>query len=94
MQKQALQGHEGSVEDIHWAPAEACVFASAGCDGTVRMWDTRQRAGAMLTVKVQTCSFQLLLVQILTWETGLMHCCQPDALMDVHRLFVSHSLRA
>ena len=48
-----LQGHEGSVEDIQWAPAEACVFASAGCDGTVRVWDTRHRSGPMLTVKVQ-----------------------------------------
>lgn len=49
-----MQGHQGSVEDVQWAPAEATVFASCGCDGTIRIWDTRQRSGPMITVQVDS----------------------------------------
>ncbi|KAI0481309.1 WD domain-containing protein [Xylariaceae sp. FL0804] len=40
----AFAGHEGSVEEIQWSPQEASVFASAGSDGTVRVWDTRSKS--------------------------------------------------
>lgn len=36
------QGHQGGVEDATWSPSEPEVFASAGADGTVRLWDLRR----------------------------------------------------
>ncbi|KAM9887878.1 hypothetical protein OXX79_013309, partial [Metschnikowia pulcherrima] len=32
-----------SIEDIQWSTGESTVFASAGCDGYVRIWDTRSK---------------------------------------------------
>jgi ribosome assembly protein RRB1 len=50
-----LRGHGGrSVEDVQWSPTEAGVLASASCDGTVRIWDTRVRDRAMLSVDAHT----------------------------------------
>ncbi|CAK9436864.1 uncharacterized protein LODBEIA_P13860 [Lodderomyces beijingensis] len=32
-----------SIEDIQWSTGENTVFATAGCDGYVRIWDTRSK---------------------------------------------------
>ncbi|EDO16962.1 hypothetical protein Kpol_1041p20 [Vanderwaltozyma polyspora DSM 70294] len=32
-----------SIEDIQWSRTEATVFATAGCDGYIRVWDTRSK---------------------------------------------------
>ena len=78
-----LQGHQGSVEDIQWAPAETTVFASAGCDGTIRVWDTRQRSGPMITVQASIVLVKAPCVcmvrQLLTAAASLSACSQAAA---------------
>lgn len=32
-----------SIEDIQWSRTESTVFATAGCDGYIRVWDTRSK---------------------------------------------------
>ncbi|CAI4912099.1 BAD_HP_G0043950.mRNA.1.CDS.1 [Saccharomyces cerevisiae] len=32
-----------SIEDIQWSRTESTVFATAGCDGYIRIWDTRSK---------------------------------------------------
>lgn len=34
---------QSSIEDIQWSTGENTVFATAGCDGYVRIWDTRSK---------------------------------------------------
>lgn len=34
---------DSSIEDIQWSTGENTVFATAGCDGYVRVWDTRSK---------------------------------------------------
>lgn len=35
--------NDASIEDIQWSQSEKTVFATAGCDGYVRIWDTRSK---------------------------------------------------
>lgn len=37
------QINDSSIEDIQWSKSEKTVFATAGCDGYVRIWDTRTK---------------------------------------------------
>ncbi|QLL30515.1 hypothetical protein HG536_0A03330 [Torulaspora globosa] len=32
-----------SIEDIQWSRTESTVFATSGCDGYIRIWDTRSK---------------------------------------------------
>ncbi|XDT21814.1 Trp-Asp (WD) repeats profile [Nakaseomyces glabratus] len=42
--KQAYSvGNNKSIEDIQWSKTESTVFATAGCDGYIRVWDTRSK---------------------------------------------------
>lgn len=59
----AYKGHEGSVEDLQWSPSEETVFASCSVDGTIRIWDTRERAKPMLAVKAHDCD-----VNVISWN--------------------------
>ncbi|CCE64102.1 hypothetical protein TPHA_0G02650 [Tetrapisispora phaffii CBS 4417] len=36
-------GNNKSIEDIQWSRTESTVFATAGCDGYIRIWDTRSK---------------------------------------------------
>ncbi|KAI9350819.1 WD40-repeat-containing domain protein [Obelidium mucronatum] len=60
---QAFTGHESSVEDIQWSPAEESVFASCSSDGTIRVWDVRTRNKAQLSWKAHTTD-----VNVITWN--------------------------
>lgn len=35
--------NDQSIEDIQWSKSERTVFATGGCDGYVRIWDTRSK---------------------------------------------------
>jgi WD40 repeat protein len=59
----AYKGHDGSVEDLQWSPSEETVFASCSVDGTIRIWDTRERAKPMLAVKAHDCD-----VNVISWN--------------------------
>jgi ribosome assembly protein RRB1 len=65
--KAPFKGHDGSVEDVDWKRAgdgTGDTFASAGVDGTVRLWDARQRAGQHpVVMKVHDCD-----VNVLSWN--------------------------
>jgi ribosome assembly protein RRB1 len=42
----AYQVNNSSIEDIQWSKSEKTVFATAGVDGYVRIWDTRSKKHA------------------------------------------------
>lgn len=56
------KGHEGSVEDLQWSPTESDVFASAGTDGFVRIWDSRQKK-CVLGVKANEVD-----INVISWN--------------------------
>lgn len=37
------QVNDSSIEDIQWSKSEKTVFATGGCDGYIRIWDTRSK---------------------------------------------------
>ncbi|KAG4304857.1 hypothetical protein PORY_001910 [Pneumocystis oryctolagi] len=42
-EKTPFLGHASSVEDLTWSPSEKDVFASASSDGTIKIWDIRNK---------------------------------------------------
>lgn len=42
-EKTPFLGHKSSIEDLMWSPSEKNVFASAGSDGTIKIWDVRNK---------------------------------------------------
>jgi ribosome assembly protein RRB1 len=56
-------GHSESVEALAWSPVEADVFASASIDGTIRVWDARQRTAPALSFTAHPTD-----VNVLSWN--------------------------
>lgn len=44
-------GHVGGVLDAAWSPSEAEVFATAGQDGAVKLWDVRRGAQSVASIR-------------------------------------------
>lgn len=56
-----------SVEDIQWSTTESTVFASCGCDGYIRIWDTRSKKHIpALSVKASNTD-----VNVISWSNKL-----------------------
>jgi ribosome assembly protein RRB1 len=78
-------GHEGSVEDIAWSPAEARVFASSSIDKTIKLWDCRaaNKAAVMAITGHQDH------VNVISWNTMITHLIASgadDGVWKVHDL--------
>lgn len=58
-----------SIEELQWSPVESTVFASAGSDGHVRIWDTRQdRRKPALSASVSDTD-----VNVMSWNAKAAH---------------------
>jgi ribosome assembly protein RRB1 len=62
---QLLSNKGRSIEDLQWSPTEATVFATAECQGYVRIFDTRAPSKAMLTHQIHTDNVD---VNVLSWN--------------------------
>ena len=62
------RSHTGSVEDLQWSPGEAAVFASCSADRTVRVWDTRGRSGAQITLQAHSDD-----VNVISWNKSVAY---------------------
>lgn len=58
-----------SIEDIQWLTGETTVFATAGCDGYVRIWDTRLKKRRPV-ISVQALATD---VNVISWSTKISH---------------------
>lgn len=68
-------GHAGTVEEIQWSPTERNVFASAGNDGTVKIWDSRSKSRKpAVSVKVSSSD-----VNVLSWSRLTPHLLASGA---------------
>ena len=56
-------GHSNSIEDIQWSSTEGTVFISASSDHTVRIWDTRGKAGPQITIQAHDTE-----VNVISWN--------------------------
>ncbi|KKA30289.1 hypothetical protein TD95_003872 [Thielaviopsis punctulata] len=71
----AFSGHTASVEDVHWSPSEASVFASASADGTVRIWDIRSKSKkAVMSVQASNVD-----VNVISWSRKTQHLLASGA---------------
>lgn len=43
----SIAGHKGAVLSVAWSPLDEYLLASAGADGTVRLWDVRRSVGCI-----------------------------------------------
>ncbi len=70
-----FRGHGGTVEELEWSPTEQNVFASAGNDGMVKIWDTRSKARkAPVSVQVSNTD-----VNALSWSHQTPHLLASGA---------------
>uniref|UniRef100_A0A7I4AC55 Glutamate-rich WD repeat-containing protein 1 n=1 Tax=Physcomitrium patens TaxID=3218 RepID=A0A7I4AC55_PHYPA len=63
VEKTPYTGHSASVEDLQWSPTEADVFASCSVDGTLRIWDTRNRQGSAISIKAHDAD-----INVISWN--------------------------
>ncbi|KAF3908946.1 Coronin-1A [Orbilia brochopaga] len=71
----AFTGHTSSVEEIQWSPAERTVFASASADGTVKIWDIRQRNRRhVLSIDISSAD-----VNVASWNPTTQHLLATGA---------------
>ena len=56
------------MEDIQWSPTEGNVFASCSVDRTIRIWDSRVRTEAQLTVTAHASD-----VNVISWNSLASH---------------------
>ena len=68
-------GHNGTVEELEWSPSERTVFASAGNDGTARIWDVRSKSRKP-AVSMQVSSTD---VNVLSWSRLTSHLIATGA---------------
>jgi ribosome assembly protein RRB1 len=59
------KNEQRSIEDLQWSPTEATVFATAECQGYVRIFDTRAPSKAMLTHQIHADNVD---VNVLSWN--------------------------
>lgn len=65
----AYTGHTSSVEELQWSPNERNVFASGSSDGTVKIWDARNKSRKhAISVKVSQSD-----VNVLSWSHQTPH---------------------
>ncbi|KAF3930557.1 Coronin-1A [Dactylella cylindrospora] len=70
-----FMGHTSSVEEIQWSPSERTVFASASADGTVKIWDVRQKnRKCVLSVDVSSSD-----VNVASWNGKTQHLLATGA---------------
>jgi len=69
-----LLGHKASVEDIQWSPTETTVLSSCSCDGTVKIWDTRNRNSAMLSINAHDTD-----VNVISWNRSVAYLLASGA---------------
>lgn len=57
------RGHRSSVEDLQWSPTERNVFASCSADQTIKIWDTRNKQKAAVSVHASNSD-----INVITWN--------------------------
>lgn len=62
-------GHRETVEELQWSPSEANVFASAGNDGCVKIYDTRSKSRK----PALSCQVSSTDVNVLSWSKLTPH---------------------
>lgn len=85
-----LRGHTDAVEDIQWSPTEATVMASCSCDGTVRIWDTRNRSGPMISVDAHRGTD----VNVIGWNPNMAYLLASGADDGALKIWDLRSIRA
>lgn len=60
---------QSSIEDIQWSTNESTVFATGGCDGYVRIWDTRSKKHKPV-ISVEASNTD---VNVISWSTKISH---------------------
>ena len=58
-----FKSHTSSVEDLQYSQTQSNVFASASADQTIRIWDTRVREKAQLSIKAHDSD-----VNVISWN--------------------------